>query len=917
MTLGARGFVEVVKSDKSSSSESLALRTSSAVDQPSIVKGVYSFSEPLQHHAPASLLGNKGAALAEMIGMGIPVPPGFTITTDVCTSYFLHNGVILPDYKRQIESALYILEDKVNLSLGDRFKPLLLSVRSGAAVSMPGMMDTILNLGLNDQTVLGLGNKTNDMKFAYDCYRRFIQMYGNVVLKIEAHHFESVLLNYQQESEVVQGNMTSTGTLEIIVDEYKKIVKKLTGIEFPQDPKQQLWTAISAVFDSSTNHRAVTYRKLNGILPDIGTAVNVQAMVFGNMGGASGTGVVFTRNPSDGKKELYGEYLIDAQGEDIVSGSRTPHQIHSSTSDTSLQSIMPKVYEELHKIVYMLESHYKDMQDVEFTIEQSKLWILQTRHGKRTAKAGIKIVVDLVKEGLISKEEAVKSIAPSSLQNLLHSTVHPGVAVQPVCKGLPASPGAVSGTIVMSREKALQLSQERDVILVRDETNPDDIDAMYASVGVVTARGGMTSHAAVVARGIGKPCITGVSSISLDGQTMTVSTQDGSIVLNEGDTITMSGTTGEIFIDKVPVVSSELTEEFTEFMSWVNRYKRMMVFANADTPGDAITAMRFGGEGIGLCRTEHMFFKPQRLSAIRRMILSCTPDDRRRALEALLPYQREDFKELFRIMGGKPMTIRLLDPPLHEFLPSSDKEIVEFAHAMSLEVDVVKARTKELQEHNPMLGHRGCRIGVTFPEIYEMQMRAIFEAALSTYTEHLSVVNIDIMIPFAISAREIEIIKNNIDAMYTKFFSSNKGAVCYRVGTMIELPRAALLSDELAGVAEFFSFGTNDLTQAVLGISRDDSGTFLKNYVQCGVLPYDPFVTIDKNGVGQLMRDAIQNARRKNSDLTIGVCGEHGGDPASISFFETLGLDYISCSPFRIPIAALAAAQSALQELKV
>jgi pyruvate,orthophosphate dikinase len=863
-----------------------------------------------------NLLGGKGAGLAEMAHLGLPVPPGFTITTEVCT-YFYENGKNYPkDLRSQVEAALLEVGRVTGKKFGDASNPLLVSVRSGARASMPGMMDTVLNLGLNDTTVAALAQKSGDRRFAFDSYRRFITMYADVVLGIEHHCFEEILDEHKERSGYTLDTDLEADDWEQVVASFKERVEKESGKSFPQDPHAQLWGAIGAVFGSWMNQRAMTYRRLHNIPESWGTAVNVQAMVFGNMGETSATGVAFTRNPSTGEKKLYGEFLINAQGEDVVAGIRTPQEITEAAREAScsekpsMEATLPKAFAELKRIEAVLEKHYRDMQDLEFTVEQGKLWMLQTRNGKRTAKAAVRIAVELAQERLISRGEAVMRVDPASLDQLLHPTIDPAAERVVIATGLPASPGAACGEIVFSSEDAeLLKSQGHKVILVRVETSPEDIHGMHAAEGILTTRGGMTSHAAVVARGMGKPCVAGAGTLRVDyrAQTMTA----GGVTLKKGDTLTIDGSTGQVLAGEVPMREPALAGEFGTLMKWADAARKLKVRANADTPTDARSAIRFGAEGIGLCRTEHMFFDEDRIRAVREMILAEDETARRAALAKLLPMQREDFVELFKIMGNLPVTIRLLDPPLHEFLPHGEKEIAEVAEVMGADPKKLADRARELSEFNPMLGFRGCRLAIAYPEIAEMQARAIFEAAVEVGRAGAAVAP-EIMVPLIASKAELDLVKERIDAMARTVAAETKAAVKYQVGTMIELPRAALKADEIAETAEFFSFGTNDLTQTALGISRDDAASFLGIYTAKGILPADPFVSIDREGVGELVRIATERGRKTRPKIKLGICGEHGGDPASVAFCHEVGLDYVSCSPFRVPIARLAAAQAAL-----
>jgi pyruvate, orthophosphate dikinase len=884
-----------------------------------MTKWVYSFGAELTEGkgAMSHLLGGKGANLAEMAALGVPVPPGFTITTDVC-SYFYANGKTYPaDLTEQVDAALASVGRQTGRTFGDPAKPLLVSVRSGARASMPGMMDTVLNLGLDDQSVLTLAKSSGDERFAYDSYRRFIQMYSNVVLEVDHHNFEEILEEFKErEGHSLDTDLSAADWRKIIVA-YKGKVAEATGKPFPQDPREQLWGAIGAVFSSWMNQRAITYRRLNDIPSDWGTAVNVQAMVFGNMGETSATGVAFTRNPATGAKELYGEFLVNAQGEDVVAGIRTPQNITeiarkaAGSDKPSLEAVMPEVFRQFVATTQLLEKHYRDMQDLEFTVERGKLWMLQTRNGKRTARAALRVAVEMANEGLISREQAIARVDPAALDQLLHPTIDPSVKRTPLAVGLPASPGAASGEIVFSAEDAEVLrGAGRKAILVRVETSPEDIHGMHASEGIVTTRGGMTSHAAVVARGMGKPCVSGVGAIRIDyaKQTMTA----GGVTLKKGDILTIDGASGEVLAGAAPMVKPELSGEFAELMKWADGVRRMKVRANAETPNDARVARGFGAEGIGLCRTEHMFFEGERIVAVREMILADSEAGRRAALAKLLPMQRQDFAELFEIMTGLPVTIRLLDPPLHEFLPHTDEEVAEVAKAMGVGPEKLRARAADLHEVNPMLGFRGVRLAIRYPEIAEMQARAIFEGAVEASRKTGKPVTAEVMVPLVMTLAELDSVKQIVVAMAGAVASETGVSVPYSVGTMIELPRAALRAGDIAGSAEFFSFGTNDLTQTTLGVSRDDAASFLGTYTAKGLLPADPFVTLDTQGVGELVSLAAERGRATRPDIKLGVCGEHGGDPASIAFCESVRLDYVSCSPFRIPIARLAAAQAAL-----
>jgi len=864
-----------------------------------------------------NLLGGKGAGLAEMANLGLPVPPGFTITTDVCTYYYKSNHQYPKDLKAQVEKALAQVGRITGKNFGDKTNPLLVSVRSGARASMPGMMDTVLNLGLNDETVEALAKKSGDRRFAFDSYRRFITMYSDVVLGVGHEHFEELLDHHKERQGYNLDTELTANDWAAVLEQYKKRVRDGLGKNFPQDPHEQLWGAISAVFGSWMNQRAITYRKLHNLPEEWGTAVNVQAMVFGNMGETSATGVAFTRNPSTGEKKLYGEFLVNAQGEDVVAGIRTPQEIseaarvEAGSDKPSLEKTLPKAYADLTRIYNTLERHYRDMQDLEFTVEQGKLWMLQTRGGKRTAKAALRIAVELANEGLISRNEAVLRVDPLTLDQLLHPTIDPRAHRKVIATGLPASPGAASGEIVFTSDEAAQLKADgRKVILVRVETSPEDIHGMHAAEGILTTRGGMTSHAAVVARGMGKPCVSGAGSIRVDynAKMMTAGSQS----FKQGDHITVDGSTGQVLAGKVDMIEPQLSGEFATLIGWADKVRKLGVRANADTPADAKAAVRFGAEGIGLCRTEHMFFDEDRITAVREMILADDEKSRRAALDKLLPMQRGDFIALFEIMGERPVTIRLLDPPLHEFLPHGPEEIAEVAQAMGADRKKLTERANELAEFNPMLGFRGCRIAIAYPEIAEMQARAIFEAAVEVQKKTGKPVRPEVMVPLIATKAELDLIKARIDAM-AKAVEKEKGVrLEYDVGTMIELPRAALLAGEIAESAEFFSFGTNDLTQTTFGISRDDAASFLGTYTARGILKIDPFVSIDQEGVGELVKIGVARGRKVRPKLKVGICGEHGGDPASVAFCHVAKLDYVSCSPFRVPIARLAAAQAAL-----
>jgi len=864
-----------------------------------------------------NLLGGKGANLAEMTNLGLPVPPGFTITTEVCTVFYANNKNYPTELKAQVDAALAQLESRMGKKFGDKANPLLVSVRSGARASMPGMMDTILNLGLNDQTIEGLKTQSGDVRFAFDSYRRFIQMYSNVVLNVDHHNFEEVLEDHKHTKGYKQDTDMTAEDWQSVIGDYKKVVQQKTGKPFPQDAQEQLWGAVGAVFSSWMNQRAITYRKLNNIPADWGTAVNVQSMVFGNMGNDCATGVAFTRNPSTGENKFYGEYLVNAQGEDVVAGIRTPQHLTIAGKEAngstlpSMEEVMPDVYKQLAGVRERLEKHYHDMQDIEFTVEKGRLFMLQTRNGKRTAKAALKIAVDMVAEKLITQSEAVARIDASSLDQLLHPTLDPKAKKHVVAKGLPASPGAASGQVVFNADKAEEMAAKgAAVILCRVETSPEDIHGMHAAKGIVTSRGGMTSHAAVVARGMGRACVAGAGSLHIDYAKETMSV--GNNTIKAGDIITIDGSTGEVMLGSVATIQPELSGDFALLMEWADKYRHMKVRTNAETPLDTRTAREFGAEGIGLCRTEHMFFDAERIIAVREMIVADDEAGRRAALAKIEPMQRKDFAEIFTIMEGLPVTIRLLDPPLHEFLPKTDAEMQEVAKAGGTNLARVKMRAQQLHEANPMLGHRGCRLGVTFPEIYEMQARALFEAAAEVQKAGKTVYP-EVMIPLIITKKEFNMLKDVIDAEAEKVQQKHGIKISYMVGTMIELPRAALMAGQIAESAEFFSFGTNDLTQTTLGISRDDAGNFMPDYQRLGIMERDPFASLDQQGVGELIGIAAERGRRTRANLKLGICGEHGGDPDSINFCERTGLDYVSCSPYRVPIARLAAAQAALK----
>ena len=863
-----------------------------------------------------TIVGGKGANLAEMAGIGLPVPPGFTITTEECVRYLAEGSDFSASLKEEVAQALGHIEQTVGKKFGDPADPLLVSVRSGARVSMPGMMDTVLNLGLNDATVVGLAATSGDARFAWDSYRRFIQMYSDVVLGVDHHLFEDALEIIKEDNGFFADVEMEAKDWQALVGEYKGIVASKLGHEFPQDVFHQLWGAIRAVFDSWDSDRAKVYRRLNDISGAWGTAVNVQAMVFGNMGDTSATGVAFTRDPATGEKAYYGEWLVNAQGEDVVAGIRTPQylteasRIRAGAKPMSMEAAMPAAYGQLAEVFELLEAHYRDMQDIEFTVERGHLWMLQTRSGKRTAKAALKMAVDMVGEGLIDEKTAILRIDPMALDQLLHPTLDPTAARDVLTKGLPASPGAASGAIVLDADTAEKAAGRGEaVVLVRVETSPEDIHGMHAAKGILTARGGMTSHAAVVARGMGRPCVSGAAAVSIDLATRTL--RIGTRELKEGDQITLDGTTGEVMAGHVSTIEPELVGDFGVLMAWADQHRRMKVRTNAETPADCRIARQFGAEGVGLCRTEHMFFDATRIAAVRQMILAEDEAGRCNALAKLLPEQRADFRGIFEEMAGLPVTVRLLDPPLHEFLPHADAEFAELSEVIGIGVETLKRRAAELHEFNPMLGHRGCRLGITFPEIYEMQARALFEAACDVAAAGEAPVP-EVMVPLVATRKELAILKDLIDRTAQAVFAEKGRTLAYHVGTMIELPRAALMAGEIAEVGEFFSFGTNDLTQTTLGVSRDDAARFLGVYVEQGIFPRDPFVSLDIEGVGQLVSLAVARGRATRPDIKLGICGEHGGDPASIAFCEQVGLDYVSASPYRVPIARLAAAQAAL-----
>ncbi|MBX9574818.1 MAG: pyruvate, phosphate dikinase [Caulobacteraceae bacterium] len=864
-----------------------------------------------------NLLGGKGANLAEMSSLGLPVPPGFTITTEACVHYYSNGQTYPADLAEQVKAGLAQVERVVGKTFGDATNPLLVSVRSGARASMPGMMDTVLNLGLNDRTVEGLAALSGDRRFAFDSYRRFITMYSNVVLGLSHDDFEEVLDDHKDRLGVTVDTDLSAGDWEKVVADYKRVVEDRLGSPFPQDPHDQLWGAVSAVFASWMNDRAKFYRRMHDIPESWGTAVNVQSMVFGNMGETSATGVAFTRNPSTGEARLYGEFLINAQGEDVVAGIRTPQSLtragreEMGETKPSMEEAMPEVFAQFVNVVGRLESHYRDMQDIEFTVEQGRLWMLQTRNGKRTAKSALKIAVDLAAEGVISQEEAVSRVEPGALDQLLHPTLDPNAERKVVAAGLPASPGAATGKVTFDADEAERLAEHGEaVILVREETSPEDIHGMHAARGIVTARGGMTSHAAVVARGMGRPCVSGAGEIHIDEKSQTFTARGRTF--RAGEVITIDGSKGEVMEGAVPMIEPELTGDFQTLMAWADQVRRLKVRANAETPLDAKTARGFGAEGIGLCRTEHMFFDDTRIAAVREMILADDEAGRRKALARIAPFQKADFVELFTIMTGLPVTVRLLDPPLHEFIPHTEAELDALAASQGLDAAKLKKRARDLHETNPMLGHRGCRLGVAYPEIYEMQVRAVLEAALEVKGQGGEAPIPEIMHPLVAMGPEMKFLRELTDRTAEAVFAEAGDRVEYLVGTMIELPRAALRAGDLAQHAQFFSFGTNDLTQTTFGISRDDSGRFLQAYLDKGIFEADPFVRLDQDGVGDLIRIAAERGRAERADVKLGICGEHGGDPASIAFCEGAGLDYVSCSPYRVPIARLAAAQAAL-----
>lgn len=885
-----------------------------------MTKWVYSFGDGAADGRAdmKNLLGGKGANLAEMASLGLPVPPGLTITTEVCTYYYDNARQYPPELEAQVNDAIAAIENSVGAKFGDATNPLLVSVRSGARVSMPGMMDTVLNLGLNDETVEGLAKGSDNPRFAWDSYRRFIQMYSDVVLGVDHYHFEELIEIHKEELGVDLDTDLTAEDWKTLAGKFKAKTEEELGRPFPQDVHEQLWGAIGAVFGSWRIERAKIYRKLNNIPEEWGTAVNVQAMVFGNMGETSATGVAFTRDPSTGENEFYGEYLINAQGEDVVAGIRTPQNLTKRAREAagatapSMEESMPDVYGQLADVFAKLEKHYCDMQDIEFTVQRGKLWMLQTRSGKRTAKAALKIAVDMASEGLIDEKTAVTRVEPGALDQLLHPTLDPDAARDIYTRGLPASPGAASGAAVFDSDEAEAMAKAgTKVILCRVETSPEDIHGMHAAEGILTARGGMTSHAAVVARGMGRPCVSGAGQLRIDSKAGVMTCMGREI--KKGDIITLDGSNGDVMVGEVKTLQPELSGDFSKLMAWADTYRTMKVRTNADTPHDTATAREFGAEGIGLCRTEHMFFEGERIVAVRQMILSEDLAGRKAALAKLLPMQRSDFEEIFKIMHGLPVTIRLLDPPLHEFMPREDAEFADVAEAIGIDVGIVKRRASDLHEFNPMLGHRGCRLGITYPEIYEMQARAIFEAAMAVEAETGDTVVPEIMIPLVATEKELSMLRERVDATAKEVFAEAGKQVDYMVGTMIELPRAALQAAKIAQSADFFSFGTNDLTQTAIGISRDDAARFLDEYVKKDIFAQDPFVSIDQEGVGELVKLGAERGRSTKPDLKLGICGEHGGDPASVEFCHSVGLDYVSCSPFRVPIARLAAAQAAIK----
>jgi pyruvate,orthophosphate dikinase len=884
-----------------------------------MTKWVYKFSAELTdgNKDMKGLLGGKGANLAEMCNLKLAVPAGFTVTTEACLDYYKANKQISEEIRNQVTESLQWVEKLTGKKFGDVENPLLFSVRSGARASMPGMMDTVLNLGLNDKTVLGMAKKTDNPRFAWDSYRRFIQMYSNVVLGVNTSHLESNMEDLKEARGVHEDTQLTAADLEELVKVYKSVLLEDHGIVFPQDPMEQLWKAIAAVFGSWHNNRATKYREMNNIPHDWGTAVNIQSMVFGNMGDSCATGVCFTRDPSTGEKKFFGEFLVNAQGEDVVAGIRTPQPINeaskmeSNKHQKTLEEVMPKAYNDLVNDYKMLEQHYKDMQDIEFTIENNKLYILQTRNAKRTVNAALKVAVDLVAEKVITEKEAILRINPEDLNQLLHPRLDPKAKKTVIATGLPASPGAASGHMVFTSKDAEEWAKEgKKVVLVRAETSPEDIGGMAASTGILTARGGMTSHAAVVARGMGKPCVAGCTALVISEKNKTLTVKGK--VFKEGDFLTFDGANGEVYEGIIPTIEAKITADFATFMKWADETRKLKVRTNADTPEDSKIAVEFGAQGIGLCRTEHMFFAPERILAVREMIFAENEKDRKKALDKLLPFQRSDFNGIFREMSGLPVNIRLLDPPLHEFLPHHDKDQQELADVLGISVAAVKERNDALHEFNPMLGHRGCRLAITYPEIYLMQVRAIIEAAIESDKNGVKVYP-EIMIPLTSELKEYSLIKGECETEIQKVFKEKNHTIKYKMGTMLELPRACIMAGEIAKEAEFFSFGTNDLTQTTFGLSRDDAGKFLPSYTSRGIYPKDPFVSIDTQGVGFLMKHAVSEGKKTNANIHAGICGEHGGEPASVEFCHSIGLDYVSCSPFRVPIARLAAAQAVLK----
>lgn len=885
-----------------------------------MTKWVYSFGQSLTEGnvSDRNLLGGKGANLAEMSGIGLPVPPGFTLSTEVCTWFYDNQRSYPAELAEQVNAAIRRLEDETGSTFAGADNPLLLSVRSGARASMPGMMDTVLNLGLNSKTVVGLAERSGEKRFAWDSYRRFIQMYSDVVLEVDHGLFEDALEELKAQLNVFEDTELDGEACEDLVSTYLEIVREETGSEFPEDPNEQLWGAIGAVFGSWMNARANTYRKLNNIPAEWGTAVNIQAMVFGNMGDDCATGVAFTRNPSTGENAFYGEFLINAQGEDVVAGIRTPRNLtkrereESGSEQLSMEEAMPAVYDQLCQVRTKLEKHYRDMQDIEFTIQQDKLYMLQTRSGKRTAEAALRMAVEMAEEKLISKDEAILRVDATSLDQLLHPTLDPFADKIMMLRGLPASPGAASGKVVLTADKAEEMAMAgHKVILVRIETSPEDIHGMHAATGILTARGGMTSHAAVVARGMGRPCVCGAGDMIVDTSSNVI--KIGSHHIMEGDMITIDGGVGEVYLGEVATIQPKLSGVFGTLISWADDVRRMKIRANAETPTDARMALEFGAEGIGLSRTEHMFFDADRIVAMREMIIASDNIGRQKALDKLLPMQRQDFIELFQIMKGLPVTIRLLDPPLHEFLPHNDDDMAEVAKNAGVSLEYVRDRSTKLRELNPMLGHRGCRLVITYPEICAMQARAIFEACAHVIKETGETVDVEVMVPLAATKRELELCRKIIDEVAEEVKTETGQPIEYMVGTMVELPRSCFVADDLAIDAEFFSFGTNDLTQTALGISRDDAGQFMRDYADAGIYPRDPFITIDVEGVGALVEMGCEKGRKYRPNIKLGVCGEHGGDPDSVDFFEECGLDYVSCSPFRVPVARLSAAQASIR----